>query len=1281
MIRDQHRIEQQLRRLRKLPGGSEEFHRKWLIVQQQLEKSLADCQSRRESLPPLQLDTELPVSARAEEIGRALNEHQVLVVSGATGSGKSTQLPLIALQAGIGMRGMIGHTQPRRIAARSIASRIAQQLKTPLGNQVGFKIRFSDQTQEKTLIKLMTDGILLAESQTDRFFNQYELIILDEAHERSLNIDFLLGYLKRLLPQRPDLKLIVTSATIDSQRFAGHFSEGGTPVPVIDVEGRSYPVEIQYRPVPTNSQGQPLTDEQQHLLDVIQATACQDAGDQLVFLPTENDIRQIHRKLKGLWSGAQSPEVLPLYARLSPAQQNLIFAPGAKQRIVLATNVAESSLTVPRIRHVIDTGTARISHYAARSKVQRLPIQPVSQASLNQRAGRCGRVGPGICIRLFSQEDYDSRPAFTTPEIRRTNLAAVILQTLALRLGDIGEFPLLDMPHPEAIRDGYKTLFELGAVDAARKLTDRGRELARLPVDPRVGRMLLAAAEEQCLTEILIIASGLETQDPRLRPAEKQAQADQAHQQFAHPDSDFLTWINVWDFFHRLKSELSRGQLRKACEQNFLSWNQMIQWQDIHRQLWQQISDMGLKPGKRRHDYGAIHRSLLSGLLSGIALAGDKNEYTGAGGLKFFIWPGSNLFQARPRWIVANEIVETNRRYARNLAKIDPAWIEPLALHLVKSRLSEPHWSKKRQSVTATEHVSLWGLPIVEGRVVNYATFDPEGARDLFISEALVQENLVGNYEFLNHNRELTAQINDELAKTRRRDLAIDSYTVEQFYQERLPATIHDKVSLTQALKRERQLNSLLLMQRGDLLSLDSGASPNEYPDQVQIGSMHIPLKYRFAPGELDDGATVSIPLAGLGQVDDLQAAWLVPGLIEPRVAALIRSLPKELRRNLVPAPDTAAEVARRLEFGKGNFYQAVAQILSQLGGQKIDSRDFELNKIEDHLKVNLQIVDEQGSVLAQGRSMALIREQLTNQSIRPDTPLLETPDSPWQQDHLQDWTWNELPRKVTIRRGGTELDAFPAIVDQGDSVGLKLSDSPAMADQITRAGLVRLYSLLQRKPLKSQVNWLPDWDRHQIMICRYVPADQLQGGISLLLARLAFVERQAIPRNREEFERPLQNSGERLGIATQEVARWLPKLSQQLHQLHLTLEQAPTRSAATLQDLQQQLNTLMEPGFLESTPWVWLSQYPRYLQAMQIRLEKLSDLAKDQRLTGELAGLWSQYLSTAQSHRNQGLIDPELELYRWMIEEYRVSLFAQQLGTSITVSAARLDKQWKKVQ
>jgi ATP-dependent helicase HrpA len=1281
MLRGRFRFRSELDRIRVDQKAEKDIQSRLQALAARIAESVNIRDLREQNLPQPEIDAELPIFERQQEIIEAIQQHQVVVISGETGSGKSTQIPLMSLQAGFGVGGLIGHTQPRRIAARGVASRIAQQLGTPLGTDVGYKIRFADQTGDRTYIKLMTDGILLAESQSDRFLEQYDLIIVDEAHERSLNIDFLLGCLKRILSRRRELRLVITSATIDTERFADHFTlNPDSPVPIIDVEGRTYPVEIRYAP-PEESDGDSKNDLDDHTVATCVELASQDDGDMLVFLPTESDIRVLNKKLRAARLPGRQTEILPLYARLSTDQQNQIFQPGKQRRIVLATNVAESSITVPRIRYVVDTGTARISHYAARSKVQRLPIQAISQASANQRSGRCGRIGPGICVRLFSQEDFDSRPKFTTPEIRRTNLASVILQTLALKLGKIEEFPFLDPPRPEAIRDGFKTLFELGAIDEHRRLTDLGRKLGRLPVDPRIGRMIYAADDENCLSEILIIASALEIQDPRVRPPERAKAADAQHEKFADGKSDFMSLLKIWDFFHQLKEDLSRGKLKLACQQNFLSYSLMRQWQDIHRQLRAMVTDQRLRTRPRKDSYDAIHRSLLAGLLSGVALLGDRHEYTGAGNVKFHVWPGSGVFESKPKWIVAAEIVETSRRYGRTVGKISPDWIESLAEHLVKRRYTDPHWSKKQQTVMASEHVTLFGLPIVAGRSVRYTKIDPELSRDLFIERGLAGDEYEGNQEFYQHNQWLLEEIKSEAAKIRNRELIVNTQDIIDFYQERIPADTVDTVSLRKSLDSIPQLDQRLRMTRADLLPASELADLREqFPDEVQVGSMKIPIAYRFEPGATDDGATVRIPIEGVGQLDDVQTGWLIPGLMQSRIVALIRSLPKPVRRNLVPAPETAQTVANNVEFGKGIFVEAVARELSRIGGLPIDPAQFKTEKLDKHLRVNLQVVDENGELLAEGRSVAELRSQL---GAEHTSSIVDVVDESWSQDGLQDWGWEELPAEIMIQRGATRLAAFPAIVDQQDSVGLRLTDSLTASDRLTRQGLVRLFQICNRKVLKSQVNWLPNLDQHTVSLTRIIPSTSIKQQLGDLITRIAFVDRYKIPRTRDAFEAMQSNSVERISIASQEIAKWLPKFSSAVHQVELDLADLPGKFASAKGDIREQISQLKREGFLAQTPWPWLQHYPRYFAAISYRIGKLDSTPaeKDRSQTDEVNTYWQRYLERKQAHERQAIVDPELETFRWMIEELRVSLFAQPLGTSLTISPIRLDKQWAKVR
>ena len=1245
-----------------------------------IEASAQRLTKRRDGLPELKFDTELPIYQRKDEIAKAIADNQVVVISGETGSGKSTQLPLIALEAGFGISGTIGHTQPRRIAARGVAARIASQLGSAQGTDIGFKIRFDDKTSQNTYVKLMTDGILLAETQSDRFLDQYDLIIIDEAHERSLNIDFLLGCLTRILRKRPDLRLVITSATINTQSFADHFAEAiGAAVPIISVEGRTYPVDILYRPPAEEESAQ--NDPLDLVVDTVRELAEIDDGDSLIFLPTEADIRSLAKKLRDAKLPGTRTEILPLYARLSTDQQNLIFNPGNSRRIVLATNVAESSITVPRIRFVIDTGTARISHYSPRSKVQRLPIQAVSQASANQRAGRCGRIGPGICVRLYSEDDFQQRPKFTVPEIRRTNLASVILQTLALNLGLIDEFPFIDPPRADSIRDGYKTLFEISAIDQRRKLTKLGRRLARLPVDPRIGRMIFAADRESCLSEILIIAAALEIQDPRVRPAEKKKQADEAHEKFKDERSDFISLLNIWDFFHELKSDLSRGKLKRACVQNFISYSLMRQWQDIHRQLKAMVAQQRLKAGKRKDDYDAIHRSLLTGLLSGIANLTDRHEYTGAGGIKFNLWPGSGIFNQKPKWVMVSEIVETTKRYGRVAAKISPDWIEPIADHIVKRRYADPRWSKKQQSVMASEHVSLFGIPIVAGRAIHYGRIDSEAARDVFIRDGLSGDEFTGKQDFYLHNQWLLEELSNEAAKTRVRDLIVDPQDVVDFYQKSLPENVFDTRSLNKVIKDDHELDQKLRMTRADILpNSGNDATRDQFPDEVTVGSMKIPIAYQFAPGANDDGATVRVPVDGVGQLDDAQTGWLVPGLMKERIIGLIRSLPKQIRRNVVPAPETADQVIQSMAMGQGFFAEAVAKELTRIGGVPITVQMFKQEKLAPHLHVNLEVVDEAGEVIAQGRSVAEVRSQLGAEHA---TSIVEVQDSTWHQDGLSEWSWGEFPKEATITRGATRLSAYPAIVDQGDAVGLRLMDSRPASDQVSKQGLVRLLQILHRKSVKAQVAHLPNLEQHALKLARVVPSKTLRPQLADLIVRVAFVHLKKFPRNAQEFDDLQSGAVQKLSIAAQEVAKWLPRFAASVHQTYLQMENIPAGRSPVKGDIKAQIVLLTLENFLAATPWEWLKEYPRFFEAIAFRIEKLPTTAVDvdQMKTMELDHYWDKYHEVKQRQEAQSVVDPELDWYRWMIEEYRVSLFAQTLGTSLTVSSKRLEKQFAKIR
>jgi ATP-dependent helicase HrpA len=1293
MAADRHRLRRQLRTVERAAREGRPFDRSLARLSEQLARSVAVRQRRYQDVPSLAFDPELPITARIDEISAAIRQHPVTIVCGETGSGKSTQLPKICLSLGRGIDGLIGHTQPRRIAARSVAARIAEELNSPLGRHVGFKIRFTDATQPETYIKLMTDGILLAETQGDRFLDQYDTILIDEAHERSLNIDFLLGYLKRLLPRRPDLKLIITSATIDAARFSGHFSDPATgfSAPIIEVSGRTFPVDVLYRPLQAEDQEGDDLDLQDAILQTVDELARTGPGDILVFLPTERDILETHKTLRGhsIPGDGRQTEILPLYARLPARDQNKVFQPHARRRVVLATNVAESSLTVPGIRFVIDAGTARISHYSPRRKVQRLPIEAISRASADQRAGRCGRIGPGICVRLYSETDYQTRDRYTLPEIRRTNLASVILQTKAMQLGELEDFPFLDPPRADAIRDGYKTLFELGAIDQHRQLTDLGRQLARLPVDPRIGRMILAAAQQRCLPEVLIIAAVLEVQDPRDRPHDKQQAADEAHARFAHPASDFLALLNLWDFYHQLRTKLTRNQLRKACRQNFLSFNRMREWLDIHRQLKQLADEAKLTTQRSTTDarsdeqrYAAIHQALLAGLLSNVAQRGDGYEYTGAGGMTFHLWPGSGIFAGKPKWIMAAELVETTRTYARTVARIAPEWIEPLAGHLVKRTYHEPHWSRRAGAAMAYERVTLFGLTVVPRRRVRYGPIDPIASRELLIRDGLVEGQCHVRAGFLGRNRRLVQELEQLATRSRRSEMYVGLQEQYDFYDQRIPADVCDVAGLERWLRQVReQQPGVLEMTVQDLLGDTTHETAREhYPDRFSTESTALPLEYRFEPGNESDGITLTVPQTALNQLNAGQLGWLVPGLLEEKVLALIRSLPKPIRRNFVPAPETARKVVGRLRFGEGSFLEMVAATLQPMSDEPVSAADFRLDRLPHHLCMNVRVVDDQGKTIAASRDVDSLQRQLQRQVAASFAGLQ---DHAWHRDGVVRWDLDELPAQVTFQRGGLQLIGYPMLVDTGQDVGLRLADSALTAQRATREGLRRLICLAEHNELRAQVAWLPglnQWKLHAATLGNCQPLDQ---ELAELIADRAFLDEQFIPRTAAEFEQFRRRGRKRIGLAVQTITPLMRRLFESYHRAQLSIEEhSSPRWPEALADIQSQLAGLTGPRFLVLTPYAWLEHYPRYFDAICVRLDRLASggLDRDRQGMEALRPFLEAYYRRCQEMKKSAPYDAELEQFRWMLEEFRVSLFAQTLGTSLTVSAKRLEKQWTKV-
>lgn len=1233
---------------------------------------------------------DLPVSGRRDEIAKAIAEHQVVVVAGETGSGKTTQLPKICLELGLGRKGMIGHTQPRRLAARTVANRIAEELETSLGSTVGYQVRFTEQVADNTMVKLMTDGILLAETQNDRYLERYEVLIIDEAHERSLNIDFLLGYLHRILPKRPDLKVIITSATIDLERFSKHFNNA----PVIEVSGRTYPVDVLYRPLEDLDEGtdksipEGIVCAAEELIRMERKAGRTGAGDILVFLSGEREIREAAEYLrKAVQQGRlRHIEVMPLYARLSLAEQNRIFnSRGAGRRIVLSTNVAETSLTVPGIRYVIDPGLARISRYSYRSKVQRLPIEAVSQASANQRKGRCGRVAEGICIRLYSEEDFISRPEFTDAEIRRTNLAAVILQMLNLRLGSIDQFPFIDPPDSRYINDGFKLLQELGAVDGKRNLTRLGRQLSRLPVDPKIGRMLLAAAQNNCLSEMIIIASALSVQDPRERPMDKQQAADQKHREYADEESDFVTLINLWHRYEEQRQELSQNQLRKYCQKNFLAYMRMREWRDVHRQLHLICKNLDYKENKAPAGYESLHKALLSGLLGNMGFKQEGKEYLGARNRRFSIFPGSMLYKKAPKWIMAAELVETSRLFARMVARIDPLWAEPLAEHLVKRSYLEPHWEKKKAQVVAQEQVTLYGLIIVPGRTVHYGKVDPEVSQQIFIRSALVEGHFHTQGKFFGHNRELLSSIESLEAKSRRRDLLVDEDTLADFYETKLHSLNGEQVVNGAGFenwrkKIEQQDPQALFMREEDILQRSADhVSQSSYPEQLDLSGAKLKLSYHFEPGASDDGVTLHAPLVLLNQLPEQRLHWLVPGMLKEKCVALLKGLPKALRKNFVPIPDYVDAFVEAAVFGEGSLNEALALHLKRMTGARITAADLDAVALDDHYKVNIRLFADRRKVVAEGRDLKQLQGQ---HGQKAQQALTATPSESWGRKGITGWDFDDLAEAITLKQaGGLEVEVYPGIQDNGDSVELKVFESRDMARKVTRKGLARLFLLQLGEQIRFLKNKLPGFQQTAMQLGKVQSRKSLEEDLLLSGVMATFIDAvgQQEIRTRQQFQQRLQDCRADYCDQVLKAAGLLAEVASRYHSVTRQLSgKVDLQSITILNDIKVQLAALVCQGFLTDLPAGQLQELIRYLKAIDLRLEKYQrELPRQRMLSEQLQLFWQQYTSKKQMLDKHLQYNEALENYRWMLEEYRVSLFAQQLGTRTTVSEKRLKQLW----
>jgi ATP-dependent helicase HrpA len=1332
-------------------------------------------------IPPITFPEALPVSGRREEIARAIADNQVVIVCGETGSGKTTQLPKICLGLGRGLgaggSGLIGHTQPRRIAASATGRRIAEELGTPFGEVVGYKVRFTDNLSPGASIKLMTDGILLAETQTDPLLKAYDTLIIDEAHERSLNIDFLLGYLREILPKRPDLKVIVTSATIDADRFARHFGSEEKPAPVIEVSGRLYPVEVRYRPVAEDSpavksaegsssssssrerpksQRETDRDLMDAIIDAVDELCREGPGDVLVFLPGEREIRDAAEALRK--HHPPHTEILPLFARLSAAEQERVFRSSNARRIVLATNVAETSLTVPGIRYVVDTGLARVKRYSYRNKVEQLQVESISQAAANQRAGRCGRVADGVCIRLYEETDFQSRVRFTDPEILRSSLASVILRMKSLHLTAIETFPFIEPPPGRAIADGYQLLNELGAVDDDNELTPLGRELARLPLDPRVGRMILAARDQQALREVLIIASALSVQDPRDRPIEAQEQADQAHRRFADERSEFLQWLKIWNWFEEaIAHKKSNRQLQDECRANFLSQLRLREWRDVHSQLLTVVREHGWRINEAEATFEQIHLALLTGLLGNIGLkADDEPYYLGARTIKFYLWPGSALVKKAGRWVMAAELVETSRLYARCIAKIEPEWIEQIGAHLLKKSLSEPHWEKRAAQVSAYERAVLYGLPIYHRRRVSFGKQDPSRARELFIRGALVEGEFDTRLAFFAHNRKLLADIEQLEHKSRRQDVLVDDELIYGFYDQALPQGIYTGASFERWYRDEVKKSGqpedklrLLYLSRDDLMRHEAaGVTTDLFPKRMTMAGVEMALTYHFEPGSPRDGVTLAVPLYALNQVDARRCEWLVPGMLKEKTQLLLKSLPQKLRRHCVPLPEYAAGFVDRTggqRFGAGGLLEALIADVREQTQVAMKQSDFKLETLPAHLFMNFKVVDEHGRQLAMGRNLAQLRAELGGQAQQhfqkiaagaagvalagagggfgaasgdsghgqgggrrgqaggaggagsssrdtgagraargpggvpvPQTASQEGSTTTALYEKLTTWNFGKLPELLEIRRGGQTLFGYPALVDRGTHCDVEVFDSPDEAARIHRAGLRRLFALQLKEPIKYLEKNLPGLRE---MAMQFMPRgtqeelrDQL---IDTALDRACLQD--PLPDDDVTFHTRRDEGRSRLTLLAQEIARLIGQILTEYASVTKKLVQAKTFAAAHA-DMLNQLDALIGKRFVIDTPYTQLAHFPRYLKGIALRIDKLkADSARDARQFAEFQPLLQNY-QRALAQRG-GVMDSRLSEFRWLLEELRISLFAQELRTPMPVSVKRLYKVWESMQ
>jgi ATP-dependent helicase HrpA len=1285
LSRDQAELRRRLRQVEQKGLAGEELLQELNNWQKQLDRSREVRNQRQASIPTLHYPEELPVAQQRQRISEAIRRHPVVVLCGETGSGKTTQLPKICLELQRGTGGWIGMTQPRRIAARSIADYLAQDLRTEIGNLIGYKMRFNDRVSTDSLLKVMTDGILLAEIQSDRLLTRYDTLIIDEAHERSLNIDFLLGYLKQLLPKRPDLKLIISSATLDMERIARHFQEA----PVIEVAGRTFAVETRYRPLhdpsPDEAEGEEKELEQGILEAVQELYKLGPLGDVLIFLPGEREIREIGDFLRH--QELPHTEVLPLFARLSLADQQRIFHPGGgRRRLILATNVAETSITVPGIRYVIDSGLARISRHSGRTQVRRLPVEKISQASARQRQGRCGRLAEGVCIRLYSQEDFNNRDPFTDPEILRVSLAAVILQMKHLKLGEIESFPFVDPPGRGAIADGMRLLAELGAINERGQLTALGSELAQLPLDPRLGRMLLAGQRHGCLAEMRVIVAAMSLPDPREWPMEQRGKAEQLHKRHQDSNSDFVGLLTLWHFIENGRQEASsNNQFRRFLKENFLSGLRVREWQGIHEQLSRLSDEMGMGLNQSPASYREIHQAVLAGTLGFIGFKTETHDYVGVQQQRFGISPGSALFRKAPTWLAAGELLETSRLFATLCAKVEPEWIETVAGPLCRRHHQDPHWEKKSGSVLVFERVTLFGLTLIAQRRVQFGPLDGVKAREIFIQSALVEGQMQSSAPFFAHNQGLVAEVHELEHRSRRRDLLVEEQVLYDFYDQQLPPSIYNTHLFHQWYWQAKKRNArLLYFTREMLLRQESdGISGESFPGHLLVNGLELSLEYHFNPGAGEDGISVQIPLPFLNQLPAAPFEWLVPGLLPNKILALLKGLPKTLRRPLVPLPQTQQLCLQQVALA--DHLKPLGSVLGLLllreQGLTIPGDAWRHEDLPDHLRMNFKIIEENSdTVLAQGRDLLALQQQWGAVAKKQFSAL---PKSAFEQSGLTRWAFGNLPQQVVVAGERKNSFGFPAIHDDGQSVSLRLVEDAEEARRLSRWGMVRLFALQlapQLKPLEKK--WALPRDLAGLDPA-FGPAKGLWWEITALaLARIFLDGYEEEMASEDQFLQRLANGRPLLTQALTEMQSLIKEIAQHQKAILALLRHGEIPGLAQVEaELRGHLESLIYPGFLRQTPPHWLKQYPRYLQAIALRLQRRGQAPlRDTQRAAELHPYWKRYLDRTRQHATVRLVDPELQHYRWMVEEFRISLFAQDLRTLFPVSGKRLEQQWEKV-